>query len=572
MSFKNMKLTNKIILGFSTVLLLIIGICAFSIVRISQINASFKEVTQIDNKKCQLAYAMRGDIYATSLSIRNLGISSSPDYIKSQKKIIDSKLSDYENKKNQLKKLISTDTGKKAMTVIENNENVSIPLFNKAIAIGSASNVTNLELNDIFNQLDAPQTALLSSIQTIVDLQTTLTNSKADEANALTSGLYKLLIILSVVSLICIVAFQFILIKGITFQLKGLSEIAHKISKGDFTFKLKSNSKDEIGQTINLLNNAIDTLKNTVGTVKNESINITESIRKTEQMFNDVNSQIEQVSAATEEISAGMEQSSASVQEVASMSFTVKEEVNTSAQKAKEGLSIALEIQKKADEINASSLKSKETADKVYDKSKIKLEKAIEDSKVVQNISEMADSILDIAEQTNLLALNAAIEAARAGEHGKGFAVVAEEVRKLAEQSSAAVSEIQDNVKKVLSAVQDLSTSSKDILNFIEKDVKNDYENLVNVSIQYKNDGTTVKNIVENFAEISENISTSVDQISKSMDEVATAVSEVAKTSGEIAENVTIVTERTDSICSETKNNSLGAEKLLTSIEKFKID
>lgn len=54
MSFKNMKLTSKIILGFSTVLLLIVGICAFSIVRISQINSSFKEVTQIDNKKCQL--------------------------------------------------------------------------------------------------------------------------------------------------------------------------------------------------------------------------------------------------------------------------------------------------------------------------------------------------------------------------------------------------------------------------------------------------------------------------------------------------------------------------------------
>lgn len=138
----------------------------------------------------------------------------------------------------------------------------------------SASNVTTTELEDIFNQLEAPQTAFLSSIQTIVDLQTAITNTKADEANALTSGLYKLLIILSVVSLICIVAFEFILIKGITFQLKGLSEIADKISKGDFTFKLKSNSKDEIGQTINLLNNAIDTLKNTVGTVKNESINI----------------------------------------------------------------------------------------------------------------------------------------------------------------------------------------------------------------------------------------------------------------------------------------------------------
>ena len=74
------------------------------------------------------------------------------------------------------------------------------------------------------------------------------------------------------------------------------------------------------------------------------------------------------------------------------------------------------------------------------------------------NINNLVEAVNDIANQTNLLALNASIEAARAGEQGRGFAVVAEEVRKLAEQSKASVSEISEhlsNIKNTSSEITD---------------------------------------------------------------------------------------------------------------------
>lgn len=359
--------------------------------------------------------------------------------------------------------------------------------------------------------------------------------------------------------------------KYIKMPLLKMKKYAKELSDCNLSHRIDMLRSDEFGQTVSALNSAIDNIENVINCVKLESEKTLDSAQEVNNMFISVRRNVQRVSETADQISANMQESSAFIEEVTSKTIATKEEINKTVEEAQQGLKLANEIKDRATIMREETNQSKIEMQEGYSRSKDKLSGALQDIKVVENISSMTEEIKDISKKTNILALNAAIEAARAGENGKGFKVVADEIRKLAEQSANVVSDIQRNIRGVLTAVCNLSDSAEFILDVMKNTVLNDYEKVINISEDYKNDGDTVQGIIQRFWSLSQNMYDSIENITENMKSLTGTVGECAEASGQISSNINKISNRTDYIATQSSKNAEGAEELLKFVSEFQI-
>lgn len=324
----------------------------------------------------------------------------------------------------------------------------------------------------------------------------------------------------------------------ITFTLKPLvrmTEIATMVAEGDLTQSIDYKMNNEIGQMATAFSQMIKKLNENILNLSTNAGTLTDESKMLANTSKGVSMSMEEASASTEEIAASLEEVSAYTQQVTSSSEEMAEAMSALIAQIDDGKDFAKAIEVKANTVNEKTVVAKNQAVAKYDGIDAKIKEAIEQSKIVNEISKMADGISDISEQINLLALNAAIEAARAGEQGRGFAVVAEEVRKLAGESAETVQSIMKLTEHVQEATGTLVDASKEIMHFVSSQVLDDYNLLIETSEGYKSDAISVFNRNEGYSKLGAQVLESVTDVNKQVESIASNIEQITEGSQSIA-------------------------------------
>lgn len=354
-------------------------------------------------------------------------------------------------------------------------------------------------------------------------------------------------IILGGISVAVSVVFGIYITRGITQPVTELEQAARAMARGEFSaVRVAYDSRDELGSLAGDIRSMVKTLTDVL---QNETCILNEMAEGNFSVHSEKDEyyigEFEQLMRSMKKISRGLSelllQISRSADNVAAGSEQVSSGSQNLAQGTTEQAASVEELTGMMSEISDQAYRNSRDAQEASEKAQMVKENATESSRSMQEmvkamaeisgksdeIRKIVKTIEDFSFQTNILALNAAVEAARAGDRGKGFSVVANEVRSLANQSSAASKSTAALIQSSLQAVENgrrIANETDNALAEVVSGIDNVSELLFHITDASSKQFDANRQVTENINLISEVVQTN----SATAEECAAASEELA--------------------------------------------
>ena len=425
-----MKVGQRLALGFSLVLALLVAVTVVGILRMAQIQDRLDHVVSVNNVVTRLVIDMRNNVSERLNSLRTLTLMTNPDDMEPELERFKVATGKYDELKKKLSAKFaaeSTSQEKTLLAAIDGFEATAMPAIAKASELylaNKAEDATRVMIKEIrpvqkkwmegMDQLAAMEDK--QNAQSQVDAQTAFVNAR------------NFMLILLAAAVAIGVAAAVVITRSLLRQLGAepayTAKIASSIAHGDLAVAIDTDHA-VAGSLLVEMKNMRGSLVDIVGQVRAGTETIGTASREIAAGNIDLSSRTEMQASSLEKTASAMEELTSTVKQNADNAREANMLAASASEVARKGGEVVSQVVDTMGSINTSA------------------------NKIVDIIG-----VIDgIAFQTNILALNAAVEAARAGEQGRGFAVVASEVRNLAQRSAAAAKEIKtligDSVEKV---------------------------------------------------------------------------------------------------------------------------
>lgn len=380
-----------------------------------------------------------------------------------------------------------------------------------------------------------------------------------------TSSAIQTIVISLVLALLIILVASFIIRRMIVQPINYLRDNANELAELNLGVALyKAKGTDEIAELSAAFHNMKTQLTQTVQNVAQNANEIATSSIALAESSQQTNETASQIATTMNEIAIGATNQSEHVEEIAVMMRNTIVEVESNLENVEKSLLNAQESTVTAREGEQAISKAIQHLSTVTETVSYATDSIQKLGMRSEEIGGIITAITAISEQTNLLALNAAIEAARAGEHGKGFAVVAAEVRKLAEQSTAAaqqithlITDIQAETSVTVRTMESNLTAVEEQVTIINKggEALKHIVEIVGVTEsgvgQMKDAFFNVNTNSQHVQDAISTISAIIEESAASTEQAAASSEEQYATVAEIADNTTTLAEVADRLREE---------------------